>query len=360
MRAHHVDVAKALCIILVVMGHSGLAHRYPELNSALMTFRMPLFFMLAGIFFKADEAPLSVLKSKSASLLKPYLSFALLYAPYYLIKDAPQDLSAYLLGTFSFTGKLMPGWMFPMWFLTTLWALHMLASLFSHLTGFQQWPANKQFLLIALLLSGGQISIDWLWMKPLTIAGYSVQLQGLPFNIELWPITAAFFLMGYVLRQEIKNKPPTVLQTLLAAAIFSACHALHHPRLNLFEHIYSDIITTTIAAISGAITVIGVAAMIARVQMPRRALTSIGKVNLYILMFHAPLLSVLSKQMHQWLDSDLLALWLACLSSIGASLAIARLIRSSPIMLMLFEHTHRPAPTPATTTMSAGANAAIR
>ncbi|HEX5355524.1 MAG TPA: acyltransferase family protein [Aquabacterium sp.] len=360
MRAHHIDVAKALCIILVVIGHSGLAHRYVEVNEALQTFRMPLFFMLAGVFFKAEASPLDVLKHKSATLLKPYLSFALLYAPYYLYKTGPQELSAYMLGTLSFTGKWMPGWMFPLWFLTSLWALHTLGSVFCRWIRFPQMGTGRQFLLILSLLIGGQISIDWLWMRPLTVAGHTVQLEGLPFNIELWPVMAAFFLTGYVLRQEIKSTPPHPAQTLLAAAIFCACHVLHQPRMNLFEHQYSNIVTTTIAALSGAITIMGLAALLARHAWLQRRLTAIGQVNLYILLFHAPILSVMSKQLHQWVDNDLLALWLACLSAITASWAMAKVIRATPALHLLFEHSDQTPVRPVPAASSGGGDVVVR
>ncbi|MCG3413543.1 acyltransferase family protein [Staphylococcus massiliensis] len=47
-RIEWLDLAKGLCIIFVVLGHSG-SHWY---DNMLSWFRMPLFFFLSGLLFK--------------------------------------------------------------------------------------------------------------------------------------------------------------------------------------------------------------------------------------------------------------------------------------------------------------------
>ena len=56
MRANHIDVARALCIMLVVFGHSELARHFNAVNTVLTSFRLPMFFLIAGSFFSARQS----------------------------------------------------------------------------------------------------------------------------------------------------------------------------------------------------------------------------------------------------------------------------------------------------------------
>lgn len=47
-RIDFIDTAKGVCIILVVLGHSGIPIDFVGMNSM----RMPLYFILSGLFFK--------------------------------------------------------------------------------------------------------------------------------------------------------------------------------------------------------------------------------------------------------------------------------------------------------------------
>lgn len=75
-RIEWLDSAKAIGIILVIIGH--IPFRPNALNVWLGSFHMPLFFFLAGITYNADKyAELHVLvKSKVRSLIIPYFLFA--------------------------------------------------------------------------------------------------------------------------------------------------------------------------------------------------------------------------------------------------------------------------------------------
>lgn len=47
-RIDFIDLAKGVCILLVVLGHIGIPISLPGMNSM----RMPLYFILSGLFFK--------------------------------------------------------------------------------------------------------------------------------------------------------------------------------------------------------------------------------------------------------------------------------------------------------------------
>jgi fucose 4-O-acetylase-like acetyltransferase len=86
-----VDYAKAIGIVLVVYGHTarGLAKArmpmneslYQAIDNAIYSFHMPLFFMLAGIFFLESlekRGPRGLLINKAEVLLYPYVLWSLL------------------------------------------------------------------------------------------------------------------------------------------------------------------------------------------------------------------------------------------------------------------------------------------
>lgn len=70
-----VDTAKGICILLVVLHHCAqvLDTSYP-LQQEFMAFRMPLYFILSGLFFKQYGFKTFVLK-KTNKLLIPYVFF---------------------------------------------------------------------------------------------------------------------------------------------------------------------------------------------------------------------------------------------------------------------------------------------
>lgn len=51
VRIDFIDLAKGVCIVLIVLGHTGIAVDYPGLT--LM--RTPLYFALSGLFFNVSS-----------------------------------------------------------------------------------------------------------------------------------------------------------------------------------------------------------------------------------------------------------------------------------------------------------------
>lgn len=75
-RIEYIDLAKGICIILVVVSHMMDYYRlsYPY-DFALKSFRMPLYFFLSGVFFKSYENIGGFLRRKTNKLLIPFAFF---------------------------------------------------------------------------------------------------------------------------------------------------------------------------------------------------------------------------------------------------------------------------------------------
>lgn len=120
-RIEFIDLAKGVCILLVVMMHANLAVGIP----ALRALRMPLYFMLSGLFFKDYGSFLNFTVKKVNRILTPFLFFAfagLAVATAFRLADGrPAELGRALAEPF--VRPTMGRSNLPLWFLVCLfWA----------------------------------------------------------------------------------------------------------------------------------------------------------------------------------------------------------------------------------------------
>ena len=93
-RIEFIDLAKGICILLVVLGHCGVPINIPGLEIV----RMPLYFILSGLFFKDYGGGYNFFIKKTNKILIPFLFFYLVgcaalyalkaFAPHLLVTDA--------------------------------------------------------------------------------------------------------------------------------------------------------------------------------------------------------------------------------------------------------------------------------
>lgn len=70
-RIEFVDLAKGICILLIIVGHSGVEVDYPGLSAM----RTPLYLTLSGLFFKDYGGFTNLLIRKTNKILIPFLFF---------------------------------------------------------------------------------------------------------------------------------------------------------------------------------------------------------------------------------------------------------------------------------------------
>lgn len=131
---HKMNYLKAIGIIMVVLGHLGCEpwHWFP-----IYSFHMPLFFFVAGYFYKEkyEQEPLLFLKKKVKSLLLPYYKWNLIYgllvtlllwAGFTYDGARPLGLRSFFLDPWLYGGQFVfntPGWFVIALFLTAVSAL---------------------------------------------------------------------------------------------------------------------------------------------------------------------------------------------------------------------------------------------
>lgn len=137
-RIEFIDLAKGVCIILVVMLHCDINFSLPQLR----LLRMPLYFILSGLFFKDYGGWGRLLEKKINRILIPFLFFCLL--TYLILKiceyfNLNRTVDS-ILDTVRFN--------FPIWFLLCLFFVNLLYGVIS------QYIRNQVAMTIVCLLLG--------------------------------------------------------------------------------------------------------------------------------------------------------------------------------------------------------------
>lgn len=189
-RDGRIDAAKALAIVLVVLGH---AKGIPQAFTVLVySFHVPMFFVLSGWVAAAYGAPVGArvdVVKLARTLLLPYLCFFVLGYVYWLltrhIGEKAQrwgDLPWWdpLLGLVTGSGPrlyVQPAlWFLPALFVTTLAYLYLRRRI------------------AAVVLAAGTLLLAWAWAQ--WFPGAQMRL---PFALDVLPIALFFFAAGALL-----------------------------------------------------------------------------------------------------------------------------------------------------------------
>ena len=271
-RSATLDIAKAIGIALVVFGHNwAVMHEKGEMFRVVFSFHMPLFFFLSGVLMRGTDSLGYLTTARFQSLLKPYFVTLLLVglvklAPKWLkAQSSPHDAWLYLNGIFYATGQTID-WV-PLWFLPHLFIVSMTAHL----------VAKAIRVKVAMIVcSLGLLGIGVKLLSP----------QGLPWSVDLVPITLSFYLAGYSCREFVKSMTFNAAAFTMVALVFFMLHFFLDETIDLNLRFYGDFITTSIQAYSGIYLCFSLSVFLSRFKTPARILSYIGTGTLFILIFH--------------------------------------------------------------------------
>jgi polysaccharide biosynthesis protein PslL len=287
-RNQTIDVVKGIGIILVVFGHNWISLKgNREIFRVIFSFHMPLFFFLSGIFLK-ESTPLRVfLKSRTDTLLKPYfVVLAALGTTQLLWAIAKGSVTTqklyYFVGLAYGTGQTI-SWA-PFWFLPHLFISSFFALIVLNIIKRRSWMTVVSI----VMLSIGIHFIDPLYRPNLANVGYiSIDhLPGLPWSLDLLPITSSFIVVGYLLRDWVKTMTFNPIGFLLSIIIFSCLHYYFNETIDLNERIYGNAFISTLQAAIGIYLTLNIASIIQKYSKLQKPLAYIGSGTLFILMFH--------------------------------------------------------------------------
>ena len=202
-RIEFIDLAKGFCILLVVLTHVHFKDHYPQLMGIhlyLKSFRMPLYFMLSGLFFKEYEGFIGFLKRKTNKLLIPFIFFFYFNAIIFrYIMDFTQNhhISFYgikfYINFYYESFNDIPG---GIWFLLCL------------------FNVNIIFYIIYLVVNRNKLHSSFIFFFALLIGTFGYYIGINQYNLPLFfdsAMTATpFFAVGYILKRDtnflLKNR----------------------------------------------------------------------------------------------------------------------------------------------------------
>lgn len=196
-RIQFIDLAKGVCIILVVMFHIFLFYEEEmPIPYFFMAFRMPLYFCLSGMFFKSYGGFVRFMIHKTNKLLIPFTFF-------YLLTSVALPLCLFHLCGFSmehypnsgikdslmafYSNELFPN--IPIWFLLCLFEMNILFFIFKELA-----TRTKRYFhltLFAVCMLTGALGIYCSYHQINLYAYLDTACTAIP-----------FFYFGYMLRQQ--------------------------------------------------------------------------------------------------------------------------------------------------------------
>jgi fucose 4-O-acetylase-like acetyltransferase len=296
-RLQHIDIAKGLGILLVVLGHNrALTDGLPAVHTVIYLFHMPLFLFLSGITTPTVMTRDSLVR-RILGILKPYAVGVVLFLPLQLRQiDHPSNdgiVTHWLWGTGNAIFNT------PLWFLTALATGYVAYVCIQWVRA--RWHHENGFPLIACLLivisymlMANQVGFEHL---PKDRLGRPL---GAPLNIDLAPFTAGILLLGNWWRTTQPQRvsigtPLLVLTCLLPVPTYALLWSLD-PAADLN---YRVVQAWPIALVCGAIGVassIALSTLLAKhcgKSLAARTLGFLGRNTLIILLLHAPLQNAL-------------------------------------------------------------------
>lgn len=291
-RSTTIDAARGIGIILVVFGHNWIVtHERGELFRLVFSFHVPLFFFLAGIFLRSTDRIAPFAAARAGALLKPYFAVLLAFGLYKLSEAAlqgPIDSSRlnYFAGVLYGTGVSLdwtPMWFLPHLFLASVVCLVVLRQLKTYTDARWAVPCLALALLVTGIYTAGffhQQAVDF--NPPI---GWG-NLPGLPWSLDLVPVTMALMLVGYLLGQPVQTMKLRWLPVVLVLAVFAGLHWGFDEAMDFNLRIYGDPLISTVQAAAGIYLTLALAVGVQRLAPLGKVMAYVGSGSLFILIFH--------------------------------------------------------------------------
>lgn len=278
------DVAKGVGILIIVFGHGWFVANSPELlYPILASFILPLFFFLSGVFFKPEQPFWQTFIRKADALLKPFFFTMLMYV---VIRDLlrHQPLLADVGGVFYASVDTIP-WQ-ALWFLPHFWLATVYAWVFLRVVRLLRLSLPFSCVLVTLQLLLGILCLGWFWQIPVTFGEHQWLLPGLPFSLEIVPISSTFFIVGYLLRGRLREHRSSIWTLLLSVLIFTALFIYSHATQDLAQRRYDHWFWSSAMSVCGVYLCWALSGVLTQVRWLRGPMNYIGQSTLIVLIFH--------------------------------------------------------------------------
>ena len=287
-----IDTAKGICILLVVLQHASiyLGVDYP-FKRDFLTFRMPLYFILSGLFFKTYEGFAGFAKRKINKLIIPYVFFFIVGSviiPYLLYQAFGIKIWFYsnygLEGVkYLFTEKAMcnPA----IWFLACLFEVNIIFYVIQIIASRFQ---KKELVIVLISMITGITGILL----------YVCHIN-LPYTIDSALTATPFFFFGWYLRNYTsflswENSLKTfIIATVFVLFFFLVVHNFNHGALYIKSNSYGGLLGMLELypyGIIGTLMVLSISRIIGKVPV----LSYLGRYSIIVLCVHCFIIQFVS------------------------------------------------------------------
>ena len=268
-RIEYVDLAKGICILLVVLDHVAnegyfLGGDYP-LNEVFEQMRMPLYFILSGLFFKDYAGGIRefVLRKVNRILIPYVFFFCLLRLVGWVVRTQT---------AFPQTGVNIDAIWGPLWFLRCLFMMNIIFALaYYAVRRIPAGPLAKDILLAAFVFVLG-------------IVGYHAGNLHLNFGTALTALPLLW--AGFVLNRRLhllSRRLPWWWSLLAAFMLFAMLHYLYVGENMFFSNTYSSPLPQLyLAGFSGSLAILMLSSVLRRLPI----LSYIGRYSIIVLCTH--------------------------------------------------------------------------
>lgn len=248
-RIAYIDYAKAIAIILMVLGHCYWKDSVPYLSSAIYSFHMPLFFIMSGYFIKPLNIQKGLIKY-ARCYLWPYMVTCLVTLILIVIVDVINgndlQLQNWLLRSFFASGSDKGTELFastpivgPLWFLFALfWSALIYSYLKNRFSGFDLL-ASVIFMFVLVQMSIAKIR--------------------LPFSVQAGFSSVLFLYVGDMLRRS--NVIGSIFKErkfVFMALSFVWCICILCGSVSVSHCVYGLGLISVIGAIAGSILILDI------------------------------------------------------------------------------------------------------
>lgn len=338
MRNKTLDIARGLGIFLVVLGHNWMVVKNPgELFRVIYSFHVPLFFFLAGVFFNANGTLKELVIQKFQTLIKPYLVVLLCVGLMSFLFNSVNPLNI-LFGVLFSTDQSI-SWV-PLWFLPHLFIVVLVSWLILNLFELKNNLIALRFFVACLFVVGGFVvnlfEMRFYDIHILSVINYE-GLIGFPFCADLLFVSSAFFLLGYVFRENLKKFQGDGFIVFISIFLFFTLHYFYNETIDLNKRIYGDPLISTLQALSGIYIILYLSRLISLVPWGSAVFSYVGSGSLFILIFHGVLQGKVTHKL-QYLFSSIQRVdaFLGLIISISLSLMLWELAKRIPLISILF------------------------
>lgn len=341
LRLPMIDIAKGFGILLIVLGHNTLfVDNFEMFSRTLTSFRLPFFFFVSGVTLSLGDGNLRrIVVERADAWLKPCAVVIVLVGVAKILAGTA-SLENLLVGL-SFGAGFTLAWP-PLWFLPHLWLVYSFSA--AVLIGGKGWLASplSRIALLGGCAAGGFYLVhmfDTPYQNEICVKQLHFSMRlfecGLPFSADLLLITCFFFFAGHFLSARVRGFRPTITQALCALMCLVLMRQVFPVKLDLNGRLYDDLLITPLEALFGIYVMLCLCFVLSRSVNISRFFGYFGRVSLFILIFHAPVLYTMLRVLPRWLHSDLTVGSAAYVIAIGTSISLYYIFRSNRLLSTL-------------------------